>query len=84
METSKDLLKYLKLDIDSESVHLYLDKGEDEDIISIIYYHIDEVEEDPHVALAIAHAIDLYHRDPVELLVSLSLSVSASAELKNK
>ena len=84
METSRNLLKYLKLDIDSESVHVYLDKGEDQEIISVCYWHLDEVEEDPSVALAIAYAVDLYHRNPIELLVSLALSVSAAAELKNK
>jgi hypothetical protein len=62
---------YLKLAIDGESVNIYIDKGEDKEPIHIVYWHLDEVEEDANVAISIANAIHLYHSNP-QKLVNLS------------
>jgi hypothetical protein len=67
-------IKNLNLDIDNESVHIYIDYGEDVDVISICYWHIDEVEEDSSCALSIASAIQLYYTNPKELLTYFKLS----------
>lgn len=61
-----------KLDIDNESVHIYIDNGEDKDVISICYWNIDEVEEDPSIAFVIANAIDAFHKFPYKLIESLT------------
>ena len=61
----------LKLAIDSESVNIYIDNGDERDPIHIVYWHLDEVEEDANVAISIANAIDLFYRDPVKLLETL-------------
>ena len=64
-------LKNLKLAIDNESVNIYIDNGDDEEPIHVVYWHLDEVEEDASVAISIANAIDLFYRDPKELLSRL-------------
>lgn len=61
-----------KLDIDNESVHIYIDNGEDKDVISVCYWNIDEVEEDPSIAFVIANAIDVFHKFPDKLIESLT------------
>ena len=60
--------KFLKLSIDSESVNVYIDKGEDKDPIHIVYWHIEEVEEDANVAISMVNAVHLYHTDPQKLV----------------
>lgn len=62
------MLKKLKLSIDNESVNIYLDNGSDQEPTHIVYWHLDEVEEDANVAISIANAIDLYYRNPKELI----------------
>jgi hypothetical protein len=67
----KQPLKNLKLAIDDESVNIYIDNGDDEEPIHVVYWHLDEIEEDASVAISIANAIDLFYRDPKELLSRL-------------
>lgn len=67
----KQALKNLKLAIDNESVNIYIDNGDDEEPIHVVYWHLDEIEEDASVAISIANAIDLFYRDPKELLSRL-------------
>lgn len=57
----------LKMDLDSESLTIYIDGGEEEHI-PIVYWHIEEVEEDATVAFSMANAIHLFYTDPQELL----------------
>jgi hypothetical protein len=57
----------LKLSIDPESVDIYVDNGEDEEPISVVYWYIDEVKEDADVAISMCNAIDLFYRDTKEL-----------------
>ena len=58
----------LKISIDDESVNIYIDMGDLEEPIHVVYWHIDEVEEDANVALSMANAIYLYFTNPQELL----------------
>ena len=51
-------MKNLKLSIDSESVNIYIDNGDDKEPTHIVYWHLDEVEEDASVAISIANAIN--------------------------
>lgn len=60
--------KNIKLDIDNESVHIYIDNGEFKDVTSLYYWHIDEVEDDASVALVIASAIQLYYTNTEKLI----------------
>lgn len=65
----------LKMDIDSESLHIYRDMGEDQEPLHIVYWHADEWEADPvTVVPAMLRAIDLFHNDQVELLTVLGWS----------
>lgn len=72
-EVLKDNIKpeFLKLGIDSESVSIYQDNGDMFDITTIVYWHIDEIEEDATVFQSIANAIDLFHTDKEKLLKTL-------------
>jgi hypothetical protein len=38
----KQPLKNLKLAIDDESVNIYIDNGDDEEPIHVVYWHLDE------------------------------------------
>lgn len=69
-------VSFLKLSIDGESVNIYIDKGEDKDPIHIVYWHLDEVEEDANVAISIANAIHLYYTDPRELVKLSTANIS--------
>lgn len=57
----------LKMDLDGESLTIYIHR-EDEEHIPIVYWHIDEVEEDATVALSMANAVRLFYDNPQELL----------------
>jgi len=61
-------LDNMKLSIDNESVHIYLDHGEDIEQTSILYWQLDEVEVDNSVSLSIANAINLFHTNKEKLL----------------
>ena len=63
----------LSISIDGESVNIYVDNGEDKDPLHIVYWHLDEVEEDANVAISMANAIHLYHTNPQELVDKLGL-----------
>lgn len=62
------MAKRLKLSIDEECVNIYVDNGEDEDATHVVYWHLDEVKDDPSVALVMAKAVELFHTDPKQLL----------------
>jgi hypothetical protein len=70
----KSKVENLKLAIDQESVNIYIDNGEDHEPTHVVYWHLDEVEEDASVAISIANAIDLFHTDPVRLLETIKFS----------
>lgn len=70
----------LKLVIDEESVNIYFDNGEDEEPTHVVYWHLDEVEEDANVAISIANAIQLFYTDPEQLLSRLDIAYSVSDE----
>ena len=63
----------MKIDIDSESLHIFIDNGEDKEPISICYWHIDEVEEDSSVCISMIKAIHLFHTDKQKLVDMLIL-----------
>ena len=58
----------LKIAIDSESVNIYADYGEDKDPAHIVYWHRDEWVEDPDVVIPIVNAVRLFYEDPDELV----------------
>ena len=58
----------LKLTIDQESVNIYIDNGDDKEPTHICYWHIDEWEESPEVAISIFNAIELYYINPKKLI----------------
>jgi len=72
-------LSRLKMDIDQESLTIYYDNGEPEQLledrehIPIVYWHIEEVEEDASVALAMVNAVNLFYTDPQDLLNRLNI-----------
>lgn len=61
-------LENMKIDIDDESLHIFIDNGEDIDPISICYWHLDEVEEDAHVSIAMLKAVQLFYTDRQKLV----------------
>ena len=63
----------LSISIDSESVNIYVDNGDDKEPLHVVYWHLDEVEEDASVAISIANAIHLYHTNPQVLVDKLGL-----------
>ena len=67
-------MKNLKLAIDSESVNIYIDNGETEKPTHVVYWHEDEWLEDASIVISIVNAVDLFYRDPKELLSVLGLS----------
>ena len=71
-------MKNLKLSIDSESVNIYFDNGDNKEPTHVVYWHIDEVEEDSNVAISIANAINLYHTNPKELLNKLGFDTKGN------
>jgi YbbR domain-containing protein len=58
----------LAISIDQESVNIYIDKGETKDPIHVVYYHMDEIEEDASVAIPMVNAVHLFHTHPQELV----------------
>ena len=71
-------MKNLKLSIDSQSVNIYFDNGDDKDPTHVVYWHIEEVEEDSNVAISMANAINLYHTNPKELLNKLGFDTKGN------
>ena len=68
-------LNNLKLSIDNESVHIYYEDENTTEPIHIVYWHLDEVEEDTEVAIAMVKAVDLFYRNPSELLEKLKIEI---------
>jgi len=62
----------LKMDLDNESLTIYVYR-EHEEHIPIVYWHIDEVEEDATVAFAMINAVRLFYENPQELLDRLNI-----------
>ena len=60
------------LAIDEESVNIYLDRGEENEPIHIVYWHVEEIEEDANVGISIATAIDTFHTAPQKLIDTLT------------
>jgi len=61
-------LEDLKIDIDQESLHIFISDEEGENILSICYWHLDEVEEDPNVCISMLNAVQLYYTDKQKLI----------------
>jgi rRNA processing protein Krr1/Pno1 len=59
--------KDLKMDLDQESLTIYIYREEQEHI-PIVYWHIEEVEEDATVAFSMINAVRLFYENPQELL----------------
>ncbi len=67
--------KDLKLSIDNESVNIYFEPPDNmAEPLHVVYWHIDEVEEDANVAISIANAIHLFYTNPKELLTKISVT----------
>jgi hypothetical protein len=66
-------LKNMKIDIDNESLHIFIDNGEDIDPLSICYWHLDEVEEDASVCIPMLRAVELFYTDKQKLVDLLNL-----------
>lgn len=65
--------KSLMLQIDNESIHIFIDNGMDNEPIHVCYWHIEEFEEDGTVAIAAARAVELFYKNPDELLKILNI-----------
>ncbi len=67
-------IENLKLSIDSESVNIYIDNGEDKEPTHVVYWHEDEwIEDSENVTPAIMQAINLFYTDKKELLNRVGL-----------
>lgn len=70
--------KDLQLSIDNESVNIYFQPPtEKTDPLHVVYWHLDEVEEDASVAISIANAIQLFYTDPEKLLKTIAVTKPA-------
>ena len=68
-------MENLKLAIDSESVNIYIDNGDDQEPTHVVYWHEDEWLEDAEsVVPAIINAINLFYTNPQELLTKLNIN----------
>ena len=66
----------LKLTIDGESVSIDFDPEiEGVDVVPIVYWHLDEVQDDFNVAISMCNAIHLYHTNRQELLKKLMYQI---------
>lgn len=75
MKITRNLIGFMNISIDTESVNIYVDNGEKNEPTHIAYWHIDEVEEDASVALSIANAINLFYTDKIKLLETLGYQI---------
>ena len=66
-------METLKIDIDTESLHIYWADDEGETLSSVCYWNLDEVKEDEEVALTMAKAVQLYYTDPQKLCSLLAI-----------
>jgi hypothetical protein len=65
-------IKNLQVDLDSESLTISLPSTPE---LPIVYWHIDEVEEDANVAFSMLNAVHLFHTDRQELLTRLGWKI---------
>lgn len=76
---NKEILKQqiadLQIAIDPESLSIFYDNKDNSEVIPIVYWHLDEVEEDASVAISMCNAIHLYHTDREELLKKLNYKI---------
>ena len=69
-----DAIDEMRMDFDSESISIYLDKGEDQEIVPLFYWHTEELLEDEgseaeaSVFLAMMNAVHLFNTDKKQLL----------------
>ena len=64
--------KDLKLSIDSESVNIYFEPPDGKtEPLHVVYWHLEEIEEDASVAISIATAIQLFYTNPKKLLETI-------------
>lgn len=63
----------LGLVIGKDYVEIYEEDKKTEQSVSIVYWNLDEVEEDANIAISIAVAIDLFHTDQEKLLEILNV-----------
>ena len=74
--TIEDVISHMRIAIDSESVNIYIDEGEDIEPTHIVYWHEDEwVEDSEIVTPAIIQAIHLFYTDKKLLLKTLGYNV---------
>lgn len=64
--TQEQRLRNLKLRIEEDSVNIFIEGDKEE--IHVAYWHIQEVGDDPSVAISIANAIHLFYTNPKQLL----------------
>ena len=60
-------VKNLMISIDSESLDIYIDKGEHNEPIHVCYWHIDEIEEDSTVWQSTLNAVQMFYEAPERL-----------------
>lgn len=61
----------LSIAIDGESVNIYRDMGEDEEPLHVVYWHLDEVEEDPSLFTNIALSVNMHSTNQLQLLMRI-------------
>lgn len=64
----EETINRMKLATDEESVNIYIDNGEDKEPTHIVYWHIDEWEEDSSIIFSIINAVTLFHTNKQRLL----------------
>lgn len=70
----KNKVDGLRIDIDGESLCIYIDNGDFSDPTHVCYWHIDEVKEDPEVCISMLRAVQLFYTNPKELVDVLDKS----------
>jgi hypothetical protein len=75
IDSCYDKFLNLKCEIDSESINIYVDNGNDQEPTHIVYWHIDEFEEDASVCISALNAVKLLYTNPQELLDSLNIEL---------
>jgi len=64
----KEIADKLQIDYDEESITIYIDNGEDEDITPYCYWHTDEIIEDSTVFFSVLKAVELFFTDKIKLV----------------
>ena len=71
----------LILDIDEESVSIYVYTGKKEPAIPLVYWHIGEVKEDENVVISMVNAVKLYYTNRIELITKLGHTIIDNGEV---